>query len=188
MNGLLESQLTSGSEFIMPEIETSRLHLRQFSMDDLNDLFAIRSDPEVMRFIGEGQPHSLDQVRDALENVLSVWKQHGFGRWAVVHKANKKMIGWCGLAFLEKTDEIEIGYGIAKEYWGRGLTTEAAAASIKYGFEELKLNRIVAVHQAGYSSDADTPWTAFSKLALLKVQLPGAGEIGFGLRHSDQRA
>ncbi len=129
----------------MPEIETPRLYLRQFSMDDLDDLFAIRSDPEVMRFIGESRPQSLDQVRDALENVISVWKQHGFGRWAIVHKGDEKLIGWCGLAFLDNTDEIEIGYGIAKEYWGKGLTTEAAVVSIKYGFEDLKLNRIVAV-------------------------------------------
>jgi len=58
---------------------------------------------------------------------------------------DKKLIGWCGLAFLDKTEEIEIGYGIAKEYWGRGFTTEAATASIRYGFEEARLNRIVAV-------------------------------------------
>lgn len=135
----------SGSESIMPEIETSRLHLRQFSMADLDDLFAIRSDPEVMRFIGAGQPHSMNQVRDALENAISVWKKHSFGRWAIVHKADKKLIGWCGLAFLDQTEEIEIGYGIAKEYWGGGLTTEAAEATIRYGFEELKLDRIVAV-------------------------------------------
>jgi len=129
----------------MPEIETSRLLLRHFSLTDLDDLFAIRSDPDVMRFIGVGQPHSMNQVRDSLEYVISDWEKHGFGRWAIVHKADKKLIGWCGLAFLDKTDEIEIGYGIAKEYWGRGLTTEAAAASLRYGFEELKLDRIVAV-------------------------------------------
>jgi RimJ/RimL family protein N-acetyltransferase len=133
------------SKVIMPEIETSRLYLRQFSMADLNDLSAIRSDPEVMRFIGTGQPHSVDQVKESLEHILAGWKQHGFGRWAVVHKPDKKLIGWSGLAFLDETDEIEIGYGIAKDYWGRGFTTEAAAASIRYGFEELKLNRIVAV-------------------------------------------
>jgi ribosomal-protein-alanine N-acetyltransferase len=136
---------SSESKVMMPEIETSRLYLRQFSMADFNDLSTIRSDPEVMRFIGNGQPHSMDQVRDALGGILSVWKQHGFGRWAVVHKPDKKLMGWCGLAFLDNTDEIEIGYGIAKEYWGRGFTTEAAAASLRYGFEELKLNRIVAV-------------------------------------------
>jgi RimJ/RimL family protein N-acetyltransferase len=136
---------SSESKVIMPEIETSRLYLRQFSMADLNDLSVIRSDPEVMRFIGTGQPHSVDQVKESLEHIFAGWKQHGFGRWAVLHKPDKKLIGWSGLAFLDKTDEIEIGYGIAKEYWNRGFTTEAAAASIRYGFEELKLNRIVAV-------------------------------------------
>jgi RimJ/RimL family protein N-acetyltransferase len=136
---------SSESKVTMPEIETSRLYLRQFSMADINDLSVIRSDPEVMRFIGAGQPHSVDQVRESLEHILSGWKQDGFGRWAVVHKPDKKLMGWCGLALLDKTEEIEIGYGIAKEYWGRGFTTEAAAASIRYGFEELKLNRIVAV-------------------------------------------
>jgi ribosomal-protein-alanine N-acetyltransferase len=135
----------SESKIMMPEIETSRLYLRQFSVADLNDLSAIRSDPEVMRFIGAGQPHSADQVRESLEHLLSGWKQNGFGRWAVVHKPDKKLMGWCGLAFLDQTEEIEIGYGMAKEYWGRGFTTEAAAASIRFGFEELKLNRIVAV-------------------------------------------
>jgi RimJ/RimL family protein N-acetyltransferase len=136
---------SSESKVIMPEIETSRLYLRQFSMADLNDLSVIRSDPEVMRFIGTGQPHSVDQVKESLEHIFAGWKQHGFGRWAVLHKPDKKLISWSGLAFLDKTDEIEIGYGIAKEYWNRGFTTEAAAASIRYGFEELKLNRIVAV-------------------------------------------
>jgi RimJ/RimL family protein N-acetyltransferase len=136
---------SSESIVMTPEIETSRLYLRQFSMADLSDLSTIRSDPEVMRFIGTGQPHSMDQVREALGHVLSGWKQHSFGRWAVVNKADKKLMGWCGLAFLDNTEEIEIGYGIAKEYWGRGFTTEAAAASIRYGFEEMKLNRIVAV-------------------------------------------
>jgi ribosomal-protein-alanine N-acetyltransferase len=133
------------SKVMMSEIETSRLYLRQFSMADLNALSAIRSDPEVMRFIGSGQPHSADQIKESLDHILAGWKQLGFGRWAVVHKPDKKLMGWCGLAFLDKTEEIEIGYGISKEYWGRGFTTEAAAASIRYGFEELKLNRIVAV-------------------------------------------
>jgi len=114
-------------------------------MADLNDLLVIRSDPEVMRFIGTGQPQSAGQVREGLGHIQSVWKQHGFGRWALIHKPDKKLIGWCGLAFLDKTSEIEIGYGIAKEFWGKGLTTEAAAATIRYGFEVLKLNRIVAV-------------------------------------------
>ena len=119
----------------MTEIETPRLHLRQFAMADLDELYAIRSDPEVMRFIGAGHPHNLEQVRKSIEYAQSDWKEHRFGRLAIIHKADNKMIGWCGLAFLDKTEEIEIGYGISKEYWGRGLTSEAAAANLKYGLK-----------------------------------------------------
>ena len=61
----------------------------------------------------------------------------------VVHKQSNKLIGWCGLSYLD--EDVEIGYGIAKPYWGQRFASEAAAASIKYGFEELKLDRIVAV-------------------------------------------
>ncbi|HZS08692.1 MAG TPA: GNAT family N-acetyltransferase [Blastocatellia bacterium] len=128
----------------MPEIETARLRLRGFTTDDLNDLSAIRADPDVMRYIG-GSPDSFEQVQSALNNILLHWEQHGFGRWAVADREDGGLIGWCGLSYLEDTGEVEIGYGIAKPYWGKGLTSEAAAASVRYGFEELALGRIVAV-------------------------------------------
>ena len=127
------------------EIETARLRLRKFTPDDLNDLSAIRADPEVMRYIGSGKPESIEQVRTTLNKFLAHWGQHGFGRWAVVYKEANRLIGWCGLSYLENTGEVEIGYGIANSYWGKGLTSEAATASINYGFVELGLDRIVAV-------------------------------------------
>ena len=66
--------------------------------------------------------------------------------WAVgFHKEDSALIGWSGLSYLEDTGEVEIGYGLAKPYWGRGLASEAAAATIKYGFEQLGLPRIVAI-------------------------------------------
>ena len=70
---------------------------------------------------------------------------HGFGRWALIDKATSALAGWCGLSYLEHTTEVEIGYGLAKDYWGTGLATQAAAATMNYGFEQLHLPRIVAV-------------------------------------------
>jgi RimJ/RimL family protein N-acetyltransferase len=125
------------------EIETSRLRLRMFTHDDLNDLAAIRADSDVMRYIGSGKPESIEQVQAALNKNIAHWEQHGFGRWAVVDKQSNKLIGWCGLSYL--AEDVEIGYGIAKPYWGQRLASEAAAATIKYGFEQLRLVRIVAV-------------------------------------------
>ncbi len=65
--------------------------------------------------------------------------------WAVVVKDSGHVIGYCGLIFLEGTTEVELAYGLAKSSWGKGFATEAARASLRFGFEELKLNRVVAV-------------------------------------------
>jgi len=65
--------------------------------------------------------------------------------WAVVERATGELAGWCGLAHLEDTQEVEVGYGLARRAWGRGLATEAARASLRYGFESMGLARIVAV-------------------------------------------
>ena len=65
--------------------------------------------------------------------------------WAVVHKDSDKLIGRCGLGFLDNTPEVELGYVLDKFYWNMGLTTEAAIATLKYSFEKVKLNRIVAI-------------------------------------------
>lgn len=123
-------------------LETRRLRLRKFTMDDLDELAALRSDPLVMKYIGE---QSREKVKERLRYYISLYEPHGFGMWGVMHKAEAKLIGWCGLMFLEETPEVEVGYGIARAYWGQGLMTEAAAASLNYGFNEIGLERIVAV-------------------------------------------
>ena len=60
-------------------------------------------------------------------------------------KVSAKLIGWCGLMWLDGTADVEIAYGLAKDYSGKGLATEAAAAAMKYGFEQLHLHQIVAI-------------------------------------------
>ena len=123
-------------------IETERLVLRRFVPEELDELVRLRADPEVMRYIGE---QSREKVEQRLQYYISHYEPHGFGMWAVVHKDEGKMIGWCGLVFLDGTPEVEVGYGVAREYWGQGLMTEAARASLRYGFEKVGLERIVAV-------------------------------------------
>ncbi|MBV9211813.1 MAG: GNAT family N-acetyltransferase [Acidobacteria bacterium] len=123
-------------------LETPRLLLREFTMEDLDELAALRSDPLVMKYIGE---QSREKVTKRLRYYISSYEQHGFGVWGVMLKGETKLIGWCGLMFLEETPEVEVGYGIAKDYWGRGLMTEAAAASLNHGFNTVGLERIVAV-------------------------------------------
>lgn len=123
-------------------IETERLVLRPFTTEDLDELAGIRADPEVMRYIGD---QSRERVEQRLHYYISLYESHGFGMWAVIDKETGVMIGWCGLIFLDETPEVEVGYGVARPYWGRGLMTEAARASLRYGFERAGLDRIVAV-------------------------------------------
>ena len=127
--------------------ETQRLFLRCFHVADLDAMAAVFGDPEVMRF-GPG-PQSRDWVqkwlRGCLEDYFQKW---GFGLWAVVHKPDRRVIGYCGLTRFDDIDgqsEIEIGYRLARGVWGRGLATEAVGVVRGYAFGVLALPRLVAV-------------------------------------------
>jgi RimJ/RimL family protein N-acetyltransferase len=128
-------------------IETQRLRLRPFSSNDLDALAAINADPEAMRYIGKGKPQSREQTQIRLDAILDHHKQYHFGLFAMVEKATDAFVGICGLQYLDNTSEIEVGYRLARSFWGRGLATEAARACLHYGFEQLGLERIVAVIQ-----------------------------------------
>jgi RimJ/RimL family protein N-acetyltransferase len=123
-------------------IETERLVLRRFTPGDLDALVGLRADPLVMRYIGD---QSREKVEQRLGYYISHYEPHGFGMWAVIDKTTAALIGWCGLIFLDQTPEVEVGYGVAREHWGKGLMTEAARACLRYGFEQAALERIVAV-------------------------------------------
>jgi ribosomal-protein-alanine N-acetyltransferase len=126
------------------EIETTRLRLRVFNLADLDELALIFSDPEVMKYIGtEGKPMSRDETEKALDVFVSDWEKYGFSRWAVCLKESGRLIGCCGLKLLEGTPEVI--YVLARDYWGRGYGSEAAKTSLRYGFECLGLDQIVAV-------------------------------------------
>lgn len=127
----------------MDVIETARLHLRQFTPRDLGDLYPIFSDAEVVKYMKTGAPVSKVETQTALMSIIKHWKEHGFGRWAVVLKETGKLIGYGGLRNLYGTPELV--YLLARPYWGIGLATELAKASLKWGFEERNFERIVAV-------------------------------------------
>lgn len=130
-----------------PDIETSRLRFRPFAPDDLDALAEIFGDREVVKFLGDGEAVTKAETVQHLRNFIErYWEQQRFGRWALIHKADDRLIGYCGLRLLN--NEIpELTYVLARAYWGSGLATEAARACLRYGFEELGLERIVAATQ-----------------------------------------
>lgn len=124
--------------------ETDRLFLRPMDETDTDAVFAMRSDADVMRFIRPLQTEKRD-AESWINLVSSRWETEKIGFCAVIEKTSNRFIGWCGLWRLKETDEIEVGYALFKEFWGRGFASEAAAACLTYGFDQLGLEKIVAV-------------------------------------------
>jgi RimJ/RimL family protein N-acetyltransferase len=134
-------------------IQTCRLYLRVFELADLDALAKVNSDPEVMRHTGDGNTISREETEKRLHAYLEHWRQHGFGLRAAIHKSNHALVGFCGLQFVAGTQEIEVGFRLAKQYWGQGLATEAARAVLRHGFEVLCLERIIGLaHPANVAS------------------------------------
>jgi RimJ/RimL family protein N-acetyltransferase len=128
-------------------IQTSRLCLRVFELADLDALAKINSDPEVMRHTGNGNTVSREETEKRLHAYIEHWQQHGFGLRAVIHKSDHAFVGFCGLQFVAGTQEIEVGFRLAKQYWGQGFATEAARAVLRHGFEVLGLDRVIGLAQ-----------------------------------------
>jgi ribosomal-protein-alanine N-acetyltransferase len=132
----------------MPEIETARLWLKPYTEDDLEELSVILSNPEVMKYSPRG-PIPKEKVKQVTQEILEFfiqhWKQHRFGVWAVVGKLTGKLLGHCGLNFLPNSPEVEVLYRLDQGYWNQSIATEATKASLRYGFEEVKLDKIVAI-------------------------------------------
>jgi ribosomal-protein-alanine N-acetyltransferase len=132
---------------MMIEIETERLLLRRFTPEDAADNYRIYTDPENMRFMGR-QPDSVEFERYYIrKHIADYYDKHGFGLWAAVLKEDNRLIGRCGLLYqeVEGTREVEVSYLLDRHYWGRGLATEAARETVRFGFERYKFPRIVAL-------------------------------------------
>jgi ribosomal-protein-alanine N-acetyltransferase len=127
----------------MEEIETDRLRLRLFTPGDLDELAVIFSDPLVLKYLATGQPATREESQTALLSIIRHWERHGYGRWAVVHRATNKLIGYGGLRSFDGTPELV--YLLAKEYWGHGLATELARGCLEYGFMHHRFERIIAL-------------------------------------------
>ena len=123
-------------------IETDRLLLREFILDDAEKFYQLNLNPNVIRYTGNTTFKSIDEAKSFLEN-YNDYKANGYGRWAVIHKKSNEFIGWCGLKSGELENETDIGFRFFEEEWNKGYATESATACLKYGFEVLKLNRII---------------------------------------------
>lgn len=126
-------------------LKTERLLIREFTTEDLPRLIEMRSDPEVNIYLGGTAIQNPEAIEKRLRFYMDCFEIYGFGMSAMIWKETGEMIGWSGLQPLDGTAEIEVGYGMVKEFWGQGIGYECAKAWLYFGFNEKKLERIVAV-------------------------------------------
>ena len=115
----------------MKILETERLTLRWFTLDDAEFIYELVNQPAWIRYIGDRGVDSLAAARNYIETVpLAAYRQHGFGLYAVERKTDGTLIGICGLLKRETLNDVDIGFALLARYEGQGLMYEAAAAML----------------------------------------------------------
>lgn len=127
-------------------VKTDRLLLCAPSLDHLDTLASLWGDPETMKYIGAGGAWTREQIAERLQRAIRTQQEHGMTFWTIIEKDSGSIIGQGGLVPIEfDGPEIELGYRLGKEYWGKGYATEIARASAAYGFDTLGVDELVAV-------------------------------------------
>jgi len=131
----------------MKILETGKLTLRHLVLDDLDSLYALNCDPDVIKYIPDA-PRNYKETREELEWHMNGHPKHPeLGLWATIHKETSKFIGRCGLLpwTIDQREEVEVAFLLGKEYWGQGLGTEVAQAIVRYAFDQLHIPRLVCM-------------------------------------------
>ncbi|MCT7973164.1 GNAT family N-acetyltransferase [Laspinema olomoucense] len=127
----------------LPTLESDRLMLRKMSLEDAPDLFEYASDPEVAKYTTWPPHQSLEDSHIFLNSIVEKYQTQENWDWGIIHKSDCKLIGTCGLVNrVQAHHHAEIGYALARPYWGQGYMPEAVKAVVAFGFQETDLNRI----------------------------------------------
>ena len=125
--------------------ETERLLLTTWQSSDWTAFRPIATDTQVMRYITGGVPWSDEEIRRFVDRQVALYAERGFCRWKLLAKPVRELIGFCGVGFWRDSPDPEIGWWLAREYWGRGLATEAGAVALRDAFERVRLDRVISV-------------------------------------------
>lgn len=134
--------------------ETSRLVLRELLWSDTEGMYEMYTDPLVLQYLDEKPFTDIKQAEEAIEFIRKQYIDNRTGRLAVLKKDTNEFIGWAGLKYVtgsynNHSNYYEVGYRFIQRYWGKGYATEAAQASLDFGFNELKLHEIYAMADSG---------------------------------------
>ena len=133
-------------ESIRTRLETERLVLRLFTREDVQAMYKLNSDPDVIRYAEPEPAKDLDDAMSRLEQgPFYDYETYGYGRFAVECKETGEVIGFCGIKYIKELDLPEVGYRYFKEYWGKGIGTEAAQACVEFAREDLGVEKLIAL-------------------------------------------
>ncbi|MGE5607111.1 MAG: GNAT family N-acetyltransferase [Bacteroidota bacterium] len=131
----------------IPRYETERLVMRKLTMEDAEDVFEYASNPEVSKYVTWETHRTINDSISFIKMTIEKYEHEAIGDWGLEYKANGKLIGTCGFVNWNKQHHwAGIGYVLSRDYWNRGIMTEAASVIIRHGFEKMDLNRIEAHH------------------------------------------
>ena len=130
---------------IRTSLETPRLRLRLFTLDDVQIMYTLSTDPDVIKY-ADTPAKDMAEARQRLEEgPLYDYEKYGYGRFAVELKETGEVIGFCGIKYLPEIDLPEVGYRYMKEYWGKGIGTEAAKACVEFARQDLDIKKLIAL-------------------------------------------
>ncbi len=129
-------------------IQTARLVLRPLQPGDAAVLQRIYQSEGVLRYFPNPHSPELERVKSFIAGQQAHWEKHGYGDWAIIPQGEQRLAGWAGLQYLPELDESEVGFLLDRPFWGRGFATEAAQASLHFGFRRLSLGHIIALVHA----------------------------------------
>ncbi|BBH18820.1 N-acetyltransferase [Paenibacillus baekrokdamisoli] len=130
---------------MITELHTERLHLRKMKVSDSSSLFKIWSDPDVTKFMNVSCLTNENQAKEMITLLDDLSQDRKAIRFSIIKIETKEIIGSCGYNSLDfENAKAEIGYDIAKSFWGRGYASEAIYSLLDYAFSSLKMNRIEA--------------------------------------------
>jgi [ribosomal protein S5]-alanine N-acetyltransferase len=127
------------------KIETSRLILRSYEPTDAEAAFGWFGDPVVMRFTPTGPDASIGQTNARLNKYRKHQIAHGFSKWIIVDRDTGRLIGDSELLVLQDYGWIDLGFRLARPYWGRGLATKVASAWVHAAFKDLNIDQLTAL-------------------------------------------
>ena len=176
-------------------IETDRLYIRELLPEDAAGMFAMDSDPEVHRYVGQRPVQTLQESSDVIAFVRHQYTDNGIGRWAVIEKDTNDFLGWTGFKLIKETNNghtghYDFGYRLARKAWGRGIATESGRAALQYGVEQLGLQPVYAMTDVAnaasrhvleklgfrfveiFEFDEPTPWRTNDNMMATWYELP----------------